>query len=379
MNRSDSQIRRVLHILNEIKFSGAEIMLANAASLLSEQGIEQFAFSTGPTIGDFEKVFARQGIKSFHKPIQYGYNPLKILRYCYDTLRFLKEQRIDILHIHRSDLYLLTALAWWANIRCIKTQHNTFRNRWFTHPYGIAQRWIARNLFGTIFHTIGESVESNELTYYRNPSVRINNWYDESKFYPATDNEKQQAREALSLDPQAFVLISTGGCSHVKNHHDILRAMSLLQGEIKCVYLHLGKGQTEEEELELAHHLGLDDQIYFLGNRENVRDYLIASDVFVMTSRFEGLSIASIEAMGCHLPSILYNSPGLRDLIHGNDNGFLIPEDPQILAEKILHLYRSPELAARQADQALKFVRRHFSMKTNVSKLIQLYEGRTID
>lgn len=379
MNESSSKITRVLHILYELKYSGAEIMLANAAKLMSKQGIEQFAFSTGPNMGEFEEVFTRHEIRCFHKPIQYGYNPLKLWRYCRDTLRFINEHKIDVLHIHRADLYLLTFLAWWANIRCIKTQHNTFRNRWFTHPYAIMQRWIARRLFRTVFHTIGESVESNERNYYRNPSVRINNWYDDAKFYPATDQERLQARAALSLDPQAFVLVSTGGCSHVKNHHDIFRALSLLQGKIKCTYLHLGKGQTEQEEEELARHLGLENQVHFLGNRQNVRDYLIAADLFVMTSRFEGLSIASIEAMGCKLPSILYDAPGLRDLIHDDDNGFLIPQDHVILAEKVGFLSMNPNQASAFGEKALEYVKANFSMQTNASKVATLYKGRHVN
>src|SRR5690606_33415856 len=105
-----------------------------------------------------------------------------------------------------------------------------------------------------------------------------------------------------------------------------------------------GKGKTECEEKQLSEDLGINGLVRFEGNKDNVRDYLLASDVFVMPSKFEGLGNSCLEAMACGIPVILYNVVGLRDLISNNDNGFLIEPNPQELANKIVLYSDNPQL-----------------------------------
>lgn len=368
---------KVLHIFNEIKYSGAELMYANAASIFQGHGIQMLAFSTGRNLGDFASVFEQHNIKTYHRPIKSGINvSFESLYYYRDFYKFLRSERIDVLHIHRSDLYMVALCAKIAGIRTIKTMHSVFKNRKFTYLYGYFQRLIARKLLHVTFQTIGKSVYENELNYYHNPSVQINNWYDSNRFYPTkNDLEKQEMKRRLQIKHDTFVIISVGGCTENKNHFDIIRAMSLIEKKINCLYIHLGTGITEENEKNLALELGIQNSIKFIGNKHNVRDYIIASDVYIMTSKFEGLTIAGLEAMACGLPSILYDSPGLRDLIDNNDNGFLINKDHISLAEKIIQFYQDPVLSKIKGLSSIEFVNKYFSMESNVLKIIQLYHS----
>ena len=118
-------------------------------------------------------------------------------------------------------------------------------------------------------------------------------------------------RHQLGIPKDKYVIISTGGCSAIKNHHDILQAITLLPNSENILYLHLGSGKTEKEEIELVKSLDIADKVHFLGNKDNVRDYLITSDLYLMPSLFEGLAIAALEAMACGIPSILYDVNGL--------------------------------------------------------------------
>jgi glycosyltransferase involved in cell wall biosynthesis len=368
---------KVLHLFNEINYSGAELMYANAAPIFQANRIEMLAISTGINLGNFAEVFEQKNIKTYHWPIHSQANSLfKKIKYYSNFYKFIKEQKIDVLHIHRSNLYIAAFCSRLAGIRTIKTIHNVFKNRKLTYPYGYIQRLIARKLLNVTFQTIGQSVYENELNYYHNPSVRINNWFDQNRFYSIkNENEKQELRQKLNIKSDAFVIISVGGCSEIKNHSDILRAMAQLQKKSNFLYIHLGTGKIEEDEKNLALELGIQNMIQFLGNQNTVRDFLIASDVYVMTSKFEGLSIAGIEAMACGLPSILYNSPGLRDLIDKDDNGFLIAPDYQILATKIIEFQKNPELIRKKGQSAVEFVNRNFSMESNVLKIIKLYSN----
>jgi glycosyltransferase involved in cell wall biosynthesis len=369
---------RVLHVFNEINFSGAEIMYATAAPLFIDSGFELFAISTGNNFGNYIKQFEDAGIKIFHKPFKAeSKNPLYIWNYLKGICAFIKEHNIDILHIHRSNIFLYFSICGYiTDKKTIMTLHNVFKARkvsWLKH---YLRRLIARKFFNLNFQTIGESVYNNERDYFKNQTILVNNWYNSDKFFPATIlDEKYAIRENINISKSAFVVISTGSCTAIKNHSDIIKAFKIIADNDEFVYMHLGIGCLEHDEKQLATDLGVEEKVLFLGNKINVRDYLIAADVFVMTSKFEGLSIASIEAMACGLPSILYNSPGLRDLIKNDDNGFLIEQDYNLLAKTILYIKRNPQAGKQKGEQALKYVKSNHFMPVCVAKIIQLYSN----
>lgn len=370
---------KVLHIFNEINFSGAEVMYANAAPLFQQQGIEMIAFNTGKGIGNYVEHFEKADIKVVFKPIvSPTYNPLKLFSYFSDVRKFILDNDIDIIHIHRSQFYWFFALCGFLTGRkAIRTVHNVFHNRKITWMKAYLERMTSRRMLGLTFQTIGESVHDNELRYYKNASVRVNNWFDNIRFFPPVNVDEQMAlRKQLGIDEERFVIISAGSCSITKNHSAIIEAVAIVKKQYpNIMYLHLGHGAQETQEKRLALEKGIEDNIIFLGNKFNVRDYLIASDVFVMTSKFEGLSIAAIEAMGCKLPVILYDSPGLRDLIKENDNGFLIKHDPVILSEKIIQFYNNRDLIKEKGTNALNFATSNFSMPKCVDQIIELYKS----
>jgi len=370
---------RVLHIFIEIKFSGAEIMYANAASLFQKKGVEMIALSTGNEKGDFTPRFEAENIKVYHKPLDLKeYNPFILVPYFYKLYKFVNKEKIEVIHIHRSKHYWwFSLIAFIARIKSVRTIHNVFKHRKVTWLKGFFERFTARKIFKLKFQTIGNSVYENEKYYYKNKTTLINNWYDNERFFPPNnDQEKSDVRLSLGLPTEVLSIISTGGCSDVKNHHDIIRAMATINKKINCIYIHLGHGEKEEEERKLAVKLGVDDKIYFLGNQKNVRDYLISSDIYIMPSRFEGLSIAAIEAMACELPSVLYNAPGLRDLIDNNDNGLLIEQNSNTLANAILELNNNQQLRKKMGDKAKRFVVQNFSVNNGVDGIMKLYSEK---
>jgi glycosyltransferase involved in cell wall biosynthesis len=365
---------KVLHLFSEIKFSGAEIMYRNAARYFQDNGVDLFAWATGISVGEFAQAFEEQGIIVQHHPLPQRKSLYSTWKYYRHLYSYLREGNFDILHIHRQDLFVAAIVARLAGVRCVKTQHNVFRNRWFTRPYAILRRFVVRKVFSLVFHSIGPSVYANELEYYKNPSVQINNWYDSLRFYPATSlTEKQELRAQLEIPNNAFVVISVGGCSDIKKHSDILRAFASVGEGLDFNYLHLGTGSLEREEQALASELGISEKVRFVGNTDKVREYLVAADVFAMPSKFEGLGNAALEAMACGVPPVLYDVPGLRDLVVDRDNGYLIRPDWQQLAKTFQRCHANPEEREGLGTKAAEHVENHYSMSKNVMAMIDLY------
>lgn len=367
---------KILHILHELKFSGAEIMYVDAAPLFQEKGCELTVMATAKELGEYAINFEKAGYSILHFSMPVLKEYFKRLSYYKRIMTLLNTEKFEVVHIHSSGAMWGFALcAWLTNTKSVYTFHNVFPTHFYTYPYHVLLRWSAKFIFKCKFQTISDSVYNHEVKLYHNTTTKIYNWYGDKRYFPATPDEKKRVRAQLGIDGNALVVISVGGCSTVKRHSDIIQALPLVLEKIpNTIYLHLGKGETEEEEKKLAINLGIEDKVWFCNNQEIVRNYLVAADIYLMPSRFEGIPITTIEAMACAIPAILYDVPGLRDFNKEGENSILIPEDYIVLAEKILHLYENPLKATIIANSARNFVNLNFNIQKNVEKIFELYK-----
>ncbi len=335
--------------------------------------------ATAPERGEYAPHFEQAGYKVIHNPCPSRWNLPARLRYWIKFARFLKKEGYDVVHNHCNGLIWGSSLAALVTgKRSVFTFHSVFPSRPYSYLYHVWQRWGAKKLFGCRFQSISDSVYNHELSYFHNSTTKIYNWYGEERFYPAMEKEKEEVRRDLDIPREALVVISIGGCSTNKRHTDVIRAVQLIAKEYPSIlYLHLGKGETEEEEKDLAQMLGVEKNVRFCGNQREVRKYLVASDIYLMTSMFEGISITTIEAMACGIPAILYNVAGLRDFNRTGENSLLIPEDFNELARKVIHLHTHPAESKALSERAVNLVNNQYSLKTNASKIFNLYERKS--
>ena len=365
---------KVIHYLHELKFSGAEIMYVDAAPIFQKLGCDLSVVNTTTHLGEYAPCFEEAGYKFFHIP--YPKNYFKRWEYYKRTIAFLKDEKYDVVHIHSSNLkWGMSYCAWKAGCKSVYTFHAVFSSHWYSFLYHVWLRWCAKKIFKCNFQSISDSVYQHEKNYYLNETTKIYNWYGSSRFYPACNsNEKFHIREILNIPQDALVIISVGGCRHLKRHDEIIKALSIIaKTDPNIIYLHLGEGNTINEEIELAKELQVYDKIRFYGNQNDVRKYLIASDIYIMTSLNEGISLTTIEAMACKIPCILYNVPGLRDFNKEKECSDLIEENYKTLAETILKLYKDKARRKFLIDNAKDFVDKNFFLETNVKKIFELY------
>lgn len=265
-----------------------------------------------------------------------------------------------------------------AGIKSVYTFHNCFKNPKLTKPYQKWLRWSAKNILKCKFQSISDSVYENELNFYGNITTKIYNWYDNNRFYPAEPNEKIHIRKNLNIPEEALVLISIGGCSHIKRHTDIIKILPEIKQNFcnrPVIYLHLGEGDDIENEKKLAEELGVIESVRFEGNRQNVRDFLIASDYYLMPSKHEGIPITTIETMACKIPTILYNVPGLRDFNSESLSSILIDEKPEEILHAIQRLEKDQALKQEMTENAFSQVTSKYYLPNNVKQIYKLYQS----
>ena len=135
----------------------------------------------------------------------------------------------------------------------------------------------------------------------------------------------------------------------------------------------VGDGITKKECISLVKELGLQERVLFLGLRMDVPQLLKTADVIVLSSKYEGLSLSSIEGMASGRPFVAADVPGLSEVVDGA--GVLFPMgDDKILAIKISKLiedklYYEKVVAACQNRAA------NYDIKTMVEKHLTLYKS----
>lgn len=362
---------KIIHFLNELKFSGAEIMYVNAAPIFRQLGCELTVVNTADHLGEYTPYFKQAGYQVIHFPIPASYQKRWKMRH--EVIQLIKDY--DVVHIHRHDLHCFMAYcAWKAGCKSIYTAHNVFKSHWYSYVLHFMQHWIAEHLFHCLLQTISDSVNKNETEYFHAKTYLVYNWYCSNHFFPGQKGEKAALRTANNIPIDAFVLISVGGCSPIKRHTEIIKALpQIIKRHANTIYLHLGMGVSLEEEQQLAKELCVTNYVRFIGNQTDVRSFLVMSDIYVMPSRFEGISLTTIEAMATGIPCVLYDVPGLRDFNQEHVTSVLIPEDAQLLAEHVCQLYEDQERQSEIIQAAKKLVRKKYDMKTNIKKIVELY------
>ena len=102
---------KVIHFLNELKFSGAEVMYVDAAPVFQKLGCELTVVNTAANMGEYAPSFKEAGYTVLHKPIPHSLAAQWKMRK--DLLKLLKDGGYDAVHIHRSDLHWILAYCAW--------------------------------------------------------------------------------------------------------------------------------------------------------------------------------------------------------------------------------------------------------------------------
>lgn len=362
----------ILYIFNSLQFSGAELMYIQAAPILQQQGYKLYALATFQDFGACKDVFVANGFTA-HQIVMKQSMRGAVSNFIH-LRKYVKDNKIDIIHCQSNSRFKLCALvAKSCGIKSVHSINNIFvcSRRWKI-PFQRFLRWFVSHPLDMQFHAGSDTVYKNELNYFHNKTKLVYWWYEDDKYLPAKEGEKKRYRKEVGIPQDSFVLMTAGSCGYQKHHSEVIKAVKEIVGRIpNFLFLHLGTGELEDSEKELSKELGIDDKILFMGNQADFRKYLIISDVFCMTSRFEGLSNATIQALACGIPAVLYHVAGLEDYNIDGENTIQVETNPKALADGVVRLYKEPDFRASLSEKGRALVVSKYAIKPNVDKIIR--------
>lgn len=165
-----------------------------------------------------------------------------------------------------------------------------------------------------------------------------------------------------------------------KDHATLIKAVALLKEQGLTPKLYLaggGKTSLQRRARALVAQLGLQEQVIFLGNVNDLPSRLGATQIFVLSTHWEGQGLATVEAMAAGCACIATDVPGAREVIDPNVTGLRAPElDASALAELLRQLLTSPVYAQQLGQAARKYAFEHYGRDHMWLQYLQLMNQR---
>ncbi|HET9910060.1 MAG TPA: glycosyltransferase family 4 protein [Anaerolineales bacterium] len=283
---------------------------------------------------------------------QRGAGPLRqgrlLLRGLWRLWGLLKREHFDVLETFTHDSNTLgLPLAWLARV---PVRIATHRGKIEAFP---KWRQVLHNLLinSPITHTliaVSEQTRGQAIEEGVRPS-KITVIPNAVKQLDTSTVDRDAVRKELGVHENDIFLLSIGRLTYQKGHEFLIQAMSKVVSRFPNVKVGIcGEGPLRSQLEKQIRDMGLSDHVRLLGAWDDVAPLVASADIFVLPSRWEGLSRALMEAMAAGLPSIAAQVDGIKDLITDDVNGLLIPaEDSEALENSILQLIKDAEMRKR--------------------------------
>lgn len=260
------------------------------------------------------------------------------------TVKVVKTHHIDILIDIDGILEMYTIPAkLFTGIKVISWEHYNF----YQHPV-VPYRKYTRKMAAKWADAIVTLTEEDKGYYKENMDVRCP--------IQCIYNPVIWKQNVGRYNRESKTILSAGRLTYQKGFDMLIDVASLfLKKYPDWKWLVMGEGEDRQMLEEKAQKKGLESQLLFPGNVDNIDDYYKDAAMFVMTSRFEGLPMTLLETKSFHLPIVSFDcKTGPKELIKEGVNGYLIPEgNKKEMAEKISELIENEEQRIQFSENAV--------------------------
>ena len=374
---SDSTEIRIVHIVTRMNTGGVAVLLKNLLTNLDSEKFQVTLLVGSCDASEEDYLVANsQGIEYKRIPsMRKRISILSDIIALSQIINILRQLKPQIVHTHTSKAGLLGRIASFLvdpkTIR-IHTYHGTLLEGYF-NPFFVRVIIIIERFLALITHNlvamgnqvkndlleIGVGTEKKFLVFF--PGVLIQVYL-----------EQEEARTKLGLDIEATYCTFVGRLTQVKRPDRLLQTIEEIKNRgLKVEFLVVGEGDLSEETQRIAASKTL--PVNFLGWKNNVSDFWAASDIAILCSDNEAVSLVLIEASLAGIPIISTNVGAVSDVVIDGTNGLLTDVSAGALADAIEKLAKDPALRASMGAAGQKRSHELFSLARMISDHSQLY------
>lgn len=355
---------KVLQIIDSLPTGGARFLI-NAVPVFNNQGVETDVLLLDGTETDFLKELKQTSTgKICHLTIGKRWDIRNVFR----MIPHFKNY--DIVHVHMFPASYFVAVAKFISgspVPVVFTEHNS-QNRRAVHPFfKYVERWVYGRFFKIVCLTNQvQTFVLNNLNVNKSKLPIVENGINLDSVF----NAKPAVREDFGYRPDDVLILMPARMEVQKDHETVIRSMKLLPENYMLILA--GDGSKKLTLEKMGEDLTISSRIKFLGNRKDIFELMKMSDIIVLSSHFEGLSLAALESMASGRPFVASNVQGL-DFIEGS--GLLFEKgNERELATIVERLVADKEFYRKTARSCMEKAS-DYDVAKMVSSYIQIYES----
>lgn len=363
---------KILHIGN-LK-SGIDTYVRNMVA----QTDERFEFVIVNGADDNSKPYIRKGkaLRNYKICMYRVLNPFKDLKAVMQTVRIIKKERPDVVHCHSAKGGMIGRIAaFLTGTKAFYTPHAfSFLSAESRKKQAV---FLALEKMARLNSTMLACSDSERLLGIRKVGYREENAKVWCNSIPAISESDIKTPE--NLNPEEKFIISIGRPSYQKNPLLIVETMRLVHErhpDIKFYLVGVGFYSPMMNEMNaLANRYGLSDVIKLVPwlSHEETLGFLKQAIMYMTTSLYEGLPIAVLEAMAMGKAIVSSNVIGNKDCVKDGFNGYLLPNEASLFAEKVCELIENETLRKKMGYNSLSYFNKQFNIKNRIAALEQIY------
>jgi glycosyltransferase involved in cell wall biosynthesis len=367
---------KVLHIIDHLGLGGAQTFLLDLAvsQHLSRLTTPEICCLTEPTC--LSQRLGESGVPVTHLCVGRR-NPLEIAGTLFRLVGLIRDQEYDLVHTHLFVSGVFGRLA--ATVLGLPTvAHEQCNER---EVVGAFRRWIDFFLGArtSAIVCVSETTKDYNVRVKGIDQARI--WVIPNSIDPKRlsgcdgAGDRAELLGALGLPDEVQIVIGIGRLEQQKRFDIFLRAAELISAHMpKARFLIVGDGSKRRELEELARKLGVSSVVRFTGMRADVPMLLGISDIFVLTSDFEGLPLTLLEALTMEVPVVGTDVDGTSEVLGNGVGGILVPpRDPEAVAEAVQSLLNDPERRRVLAKRGHQLVEQTYSAEIVRRQIDEVY------
>jgi len=368
----------VAHVVTRLDLGGAQ---QNTLHTVSHLDPARFAPSLFCGSGGFlDRDASGLGVKAFWiEDLVREISPSQDLRAFFELYSRLREESPEVVHTHSSKAGILGRLAaWLAGVPVII---HTFHGFGFHEGQPLKGALVALERLAAgvctrlVFVSKANMRLAARLGIGREPQYRlIRSGVSLSRFPAKADRGAK--RSELGLPRDCLLVLGVGNLKLQKNAGDFLAVASAVARRVpQACFAYVGDGPMRGPLEAAAAEQGLVGRLKFCGWRRDVGELLAAADVFLLTSLWEGLPRALVEAMKSGLPCAAYPVDGIEDVLVDGVTGLTAPvRDTGRLASAVERLLLDPGLRRSLGEKARASIGMEFDIDEMVRQQERLYE-----
>jgi len=369
---------KVVHVLFMIdqlcELGGAERVMLQTISLLPKDRFRCSLITFKINTGEFFRVLP---CPHYVFPLKRTYD-WKALQTARSIRKFIREEGVDIVHTFHE-----TSDLWGGFISRIKSGPVLVSSRRDMGILRLPKHNLGYRMMNSRFDlvlTVSEEVRRFTISKDSIPAEKVFTLYNGLDINTIhSSNDDRSFRKVLGLNAEGPIILTVGHVRRVKGIDILLETAEIVARAFpEAIFAILGKNSDPEHFRMLEERivkLGIQKNVRFLGESNEVLPVLRLADVFFLPSRSEGFSNALIEAMACGLPCVATRVGGNPEAVEENRSGYLVEsEDATSAADRILRLLRNPIRAKEMGVAGRRIVEEKFTAEVMIRNLVQHYD-----